>query len=155
VGKNLGLVDDAQLHGEIVYDRGQKKSIDWFLIFYDLVVFVEVKSARLALGARAADAGLLPALQRSIGSALGQIERSVTRLRAKDPAFSHIPHDRPIVGPVITAEPFYTANRMSSAPCCTRRRSGALDMCLRPVASSLVRTTFVRHDAFHSRIFSR
>ena len=49
VGRHLKTIEGAEVHPEIVYKKGQNRSIDWFLIFPSVVVMLEVKSARFGL----------------------------------------------------------------------------------------------------------
>ena len=48
VGRQLALIPDARLEGEVAYDgrSGEQLSVDWFVIFESCVVLVEVKSTR-------------------------------------------------------------------------------------------------------------
>ncbi|MGH3480392.1 MAG: hypothetical protein ACRDQD_26600 [Nocardioidaceae bacterium] len=122
VGRQLRLIENAEVHPEVVYGRPEKRSVDWFAVLPDLVILVEVKSSRLTLRSRAGDETLVPDLQRSLGKATEQLATSVERVRDGHAAFAHIPNDRPFVGLIVTAEPFYTANstfvrqRLGTAP---------------------------------------
>lgn len=109
IGRQLRTIDGADIHPEVVYGKGGgMKSVDWFVVTPDLVLLVEVKSKRLGPAARAG-ATLTHALKDAIHKARRQLDRTVGEIFDKNPAFSHIPTDRQIVGLVVTAEPFYTA----------------------------------------------
>lgn len=110
VGMQLASAGLLEIHGEITYDKGQCKSVDWFVVLPMLVVYVECKSARMTLGARAGDSTLADVLGRYLGKARSQINRSVSLVRERHEAFSHIPSDRQEIGLIVTAEPFYMAN---------------------------------------------
>lgn len=109
VGAQLGQLGDAQLIPEVVYD-GDQRSVDWFVVWPDLVLLVEAKSTRLTQAARMGTDALQADMERAIGRAFRQIERSATLVRERHPAFSHIPADREIVGLVATLEPYFLAN---------------------------------------------
>lgn len=108
VGRQLRLIAD-HLEGEITYDKGDK-SVDWIWITDRAVVLVECKSARMTLGARAADASLGSVVARSLGKAREQIDRTARLIQDRHPAFVHIPEGRPLIGLIVTAEPFYFGN---------------------------------------------
>lgn len=73
------------------------------------VILVECKAARLTLDAQAGGESLATVMQRYLGEAREQIDRTARLIRDAHPAFECIPKDRPIVGMVTTAEPFYLA----------------------------------------------
>lgn len=111
VGRQLKLIDGARVEPEIAYGKGGgEKSVDWFVLMPNLVVLVEVKSSRLGPAARAGEPGLMESLQNSLGRARKQLARTVTRLAEGHPAFSDIPTGQPILGLIVTAEPFYTGS---------------------------------------------
>ena len=78
------------------------------MILPHLVILVEVKSRRLGPAARAGDATLMNSLSETLGGARKQLTRTVSHLADNHPAFTHIPTDRPMLGLIVTAEPFYT-----------------------------------------------
>lgn len=109
-GEQLNTITGAVVYPEVVHGRGHDKSIDWFLVLPSLVVMVEVKSARFGLLDRAADPGFEASIQRVLKRAVEQILRTDKALDAQLPEFSHVPSDRPRIGLVVTAEPYYLAN---------------------------------------------
>lgn len=108
VGRQLGLIEGVDVHPEVRYTKSDL-SIDWFLVFPGVVVMFEVKSARFGLLQRAAD-GHEQHIRDKIGNAVKQLIRTHDLLDDDHPAFAHIPKDRPRIGIVTTAEPFYLAN---------------------------------------------
>lgn len=111
VGRHLELAEpDAEVHGEVTYGTPEQKSIDWFLVLPEVVVMFEVKSARFGLLERAGVLGFVDRSQQLINKAIGQLERSVAEMDARNPLFGHIPTDRPRIGVIVTAEPHYLAN---------------------------------------------
>ncbi len=109
VGRQLRLVPKATVLPEIVYD-GDQRSVDWFVIFDDLVVLVEVKSTRMSHLARMGGSKLKDDIERCIGKAYGQVERTHRLLAAGHPAFASIPADRSRIGIIVTLEPYWAAN---------------------------------------------
>jgi len=70
----------------------------------------EVKSGRLGTVHRAGGDGLDDRVSTLLNRANGQINRTIAEITAKNPQFSAIPADRPVLGIIVTAEPFYLAN---------------------------------------------
>jgi hypothetical protein len=107
----------VSVHPEVVYRVGKQeaKSIDWFVVFDDLVLLIETKATRSPLAARAADTTVQDAYTRTLGDAFGQIERTLGKIRADAPEFAHIPTDRPFIGMVATLDPWYVANSLGRA----------------------------------------
>jgi hypothetical protein len=112
VGKQLALVDGATIFPEVVYDKagGERRSIDWFVVFDDVILYVEVKSTRPTESVRAGDDAAADELRKSLAKAVNQITTTMSQVTNNHPAFSHIPHDRPIIGLIVTMEPFYVIN---------------------------------------------
>lgn len=108
VGRQLKLLDGITLHPEIEYAKAQR-SVDWLWVSESAVILVECKAARLTLDAQAGGDSLANVMQRYLGAARTQIDRTAKLIRETHPAFDHIPKDRPLVGMVTTAEPFYLA----------------------------------------------
>ncbi|MFJ3113739.1 hypothetical protein ACIPI2_07025 [Micrococcus luteus] len=109
IGRQLKLIEGAEVHPEISFGKGGgSKSVDWFVILPNLVLLVEVKSRRLGPAARAGDTALMESLTETLGGARKQLTRTVYHLAEKHSAFKHIPTDRPMLGLIVTAEPFYT-----------------------------------------------
>lgn len=90
--------------------RGGVDSSDWFLITPQMTVLIECKSARPGYTAKAGTPDGVKQANAVLGKAFGQIRSNADEIRTGNPAYSHIPTDRPLVGLVVTAEPFYTAN---------------------------------------------
>ncbi|WP_334147598.1 hypothetical protein [Microbacterium sp.] len=109
VGRQLRLIAGDHVEGEITYGKGDK-SVDWIWATDKAVVLVECKSARMTLGAKAADASLGAVVARSLGKAREQIDRTAKLIHDRNPAFAHLPDDRPVIGLIVTAEPFYFGN---------------------------------------------
>nr|WP_296778974.1 nuclease-related domain-containing protein [Rhodococcus sp. (in: high G+C Gram-positive bacteria)] len=113
VGRQLEVIaDERDLHGEITYNEGknQKKSVDYIWVTPKAVILVEVKSARMTLGARAGDASLATITERYLSKAREQLDTTANLITARTPPFDQFPTDRPIVGLAVTCEPFYLAN---------------------------------------------
>lgn len=109
VGRQLRLIPNATVLPEIVYDDDQR-SVDWFVIFDDLVVFVEVKSTRMSHLARMGGSKLRDDIERCIGKAYKQVKRTDQLLADGHPAFAEIPADRRRIAIIATLEPYWAAN---------------------------------------------
>jgi hypothetical protein len=90
--------------------RGGVDSSDWFLVTPQVTVLIQCKSARMGYAANAGTSDGVKQANTVLGKAFGQIRNNADEIRAGNPAYAHIPADRPLVGLVVTAEPFYTAN---------------------------------------------
>lgn len=111
IGRNLRLIDGAEIHPEVTYGpRKDMKSTDWFVVFPRLVMLVECKLKRIGLLGRAGDESLFKDFTNSVKRAYDQLKRSVDHLAAKIPEFSHIPTDRPLLALVVSAEPIYSGS---------------------------------------------
>lgn len=109
VGRQLRLIAGDHVEGEIRYGKGDK-SVDWIWVTERAVILVECKSSRMTLGAKAADASLGTIVARSLGKAREQIDRTAALIQNRHVAFAHIPEDRPVIGLIVSAEPFYLSN---------------------------------------------
>ncbi|HUP68582.1 MAG TPA: hypothetical protein VM142_02085 [Acidimicrobiales bacterium] len=119
IARQLDQLDDVAVVPEIEYEDG-RRSVDWFLVFGEVVVFVEAKITRLTESARLGTSTLGQDLDRTIGEAFEQIGRSLGLVQAAHPAFSAIPSDRPHVGLVITLEPYWMANSLQTRSLMTK-----------------------------------
>lgn len=109
VGMQLRSLQGAEVVPQIEYGNNER-SIDWFVIWPNLVLFVEVKATRMTLQARMGTDQLGEVLRRTIGWGFEQIGQSEHHVSNLHPAFGAIPRDRPHVGMVVTLEPYYLAN---------------------------------------------
>lgn len=118
VGRQLGLIAGAELHPEISYQEGrsQRASVDWIVVFPDLVLLVEVKSARPTQALRSGVEGAAKAFQQAFDKANRQLETTYTLIMERRAEFSRIPSDRPIAGIVVTLEDFHVANSAVHLP---------------------------------------
>jgi hypothetical protein len=113
VGRQLGLmVPEAELSPEIEYKVGRdlRKSVDWIWSSPRATVLFECKSARPTLGARAGDASLPQLVERTLVKAREQLDTTADLIRRQVPPFDQFSCRLPIVGVVVTCEPFYLAN---------------------------------------------
>ena len=85
---------------KITYGPHQgQRSVDWFAIFDDCVVLVEVKSTRPTEPVRLADSGLADALGGILSRAIGQLNKSAGLIRARDEALDRHPGRSTIARP--------------------------------------------------------
>jgi hypothetical protein len=109
IGTQLALLDHAQVHPEIVFGSPERRSVDYFVVTDEAIILVEVKAARPILASRL---GLVTAdddFTAKIGHARDQIENTAVLLADGHPALSHIPNDRPLLGLIVTLEPWHLA----------------------------------------------
>ncbi|WP_188295581.1 hypothetical protein [Streptomyces sp. CBMA156] len=114
VGRQLDLLDNATAFPEIKWQGDKKgengKSVDWIVVFPDLVLLVEVKSARPNADLRLGAENYAEKLARTPGEAFPQIERTDRLISEGNPAFAQIPPQLPRRGMVVTMEPFHLLN---------------------------------------------
>jgi hypothetical protein len=110
VGRHLALIPGATLHPEIVYGKNQAKSIDWILVFPDLVLLVEVKLARPKQAVQSGAKGAAEALRAALDKAHKQLDTTYELIQSRQPEFEHIPADRLTLGIVVTLEDFHVVN---------------------------------------------
>lgn len=108
VGRQLALLGGITLYPEIEYAKSQH-SVDWLWVSDAAVILVECKAARLTLDAQAGGDSLDTVMQRYLGAARKQIDKTARLIQEHHGAFDRIPKDRPVVGVVTTAEQFYLA----------------------------------------------
>jgi len=83
VGRQLDLLPDARVLPEIAHGRKESAlSVDWFAVFDDCVVLVEVKSTRPTEPVRLADGRAGEELRRMLGHAVDQLNTSAGRVRS-------------------------------------------------------------------------
>jgi hypothetical protein len=114
VGSNLRLIAGADVLPEIVYGVPEQKSCDFIVVLDEVVLLVEAKSARPSKQIRLGDDGDAEEIDKKIGHARDQLERTARLIKARDKSFAHIPADRPLVGLIVTLEPFHLRQTMSS-----------------------------------------
>ncbi|GAA1966361.1 hypothetical protein [Catenulispora subtropica] len=112
VGRQLRLISGATVIPEITYkqDGNTKRSIDWFIVFDKLVLLVEVKSTMPNRPVRLGSADAIPELAKKLEKAYSQIDNTAALIANQHPDFAAIPTDRPVLGMIVTLEPFHFAN---------------------------------------------
>lgn len=112
-GKQLALIAPAgTLTPELEYRvrKEARKSVDWIWQTPRATILIECKSARMTLGARAGDGSITDVVARSLGKARRQLDETARLIRGQVTPFDRFRTDVPIVGVIVTAEPFYLAN---------------------------------------------
>jgi hypothetical protein len=111
-GRQLREIPDSVTLPEIIYQQGKKqlKSVDWIVIFDNLVLLVEAKATRARLAARAGSEALEENIRKTLGHAFDQIDRTREAIMANVAEFTRVPKDRPFIGIVATLDPWYLAN---------------------------------------------
>jgi hypothetical protein len=122
IGRHLRLLPNAQVHPEIIHRYGRKgsqqlNSVDWIVEFPDLLLLVEVKATMPTEAVRLGDLDAAQAAWNKLIKASDQIDAVAGYLRDGHEAYAHIrPAGRPILGLVITLEPFYLINAYDLLP---------------------------------------
>lgn len=116
VGRQLGLLPDATVLPEIVYGQNQALSVDWIVVTEELVLLVEVKSVRPTAHLRLATERRVSELQRMLGRAYEQIDRTAALIASGHREFAKVPADRPVQGLIVTMEPFHIVNAPLQRP---------------------------------------
>jgi len=108
-GRQFGLVHGARLIPEITYGKPEQRTVDWFVVFDDLLLLVEVKAPRLTEAARLGDTALANDLERTIGKARRQIDRTAALVANEqaDLLSAGVPSDLPVRGIIVTLEPYH------------------------------------------------
>lgn len=112
-GRQLRHTGEHTVIGEFRWQqkrRGGVDSCDWFLITPQATVLIECKSARPGYMAKAGTPDGIEQANAALGKAFVQIKNNADQILAGNPDYAHVPADRPLVGLVVTAEPFYMAN---------------------------------------------
>lgn len=139
IGRQLSTLPDATVHSEIEYRDGKNrvKSIDWIVVFEDLVLLVENKATRLIAPARAGDANAQAVFTTTLAKAFEQIDRTHLAVRngVKEFADAGIPTDRPFLGVVATLDPWYMANGTAARSFLPRPQVATLVASMREIES--------------------
>lgn len=107
IGMHLKLIPNGVVLQEIEYAPSQY-SVDWIVVFDELVLLVEVKATRLTERARAGVPDALAAdIDRTLLRAHEQIEKTERLVRERHPSFAVVPADRPVMGLTVTLEPYW------------------------------------------------
>jgi hypothetical protein len=111
VGRQLQQMHSVTVHPSVQYGRDKRQSVDWIAVFDGVTVLFEVKSARPTEAVRIGSDEAAAALRRSLGGkAIRQIDVTAGLIRDQHEAFRFLPHYQPIVGLVVTLEPFHVIN---------------------------------------------
>ncbi|WP_282204273.1 hypothetical protein [Kitasatospora fiedleri] len=118
IGRQLRLLTDADVLPEISYmvGRQKKESVDWIVVFDDLVLLVEAKACMPTENACLGLAFGVDETVRKIGKAYDQINRTEQLIASRHPDFAAVPRDRPRHGIVVTLESFPIANAPVPVP---------------------------------------
>lgn len=109
VGAQLRLLHPEFVLHDVEYERG-RKTADWIVVLPKAVLIVEVKATPLTAAARAGTARLAGDLERTPGRAIEQIDRTAALIKNRHRALVAVPLDRPIVGLIVTLEPYFQCN---------------------------------------------
>jgi hypothetical protein len=110
VGRQLRTIPGAQVHPEIIYAKGEKRSVDWIVVCDKAVLLVEVKSVRPTDPVRLGSPAAWGELAKKLGHAYEQIAVTEQLIAAGQSEFSQIPQNLPRLGLIVTMEPFAFTN---------------------------------------------
>lgn len=112
VGRLLRLVGQDRVLAQIIWGKPEHRSVDFIWVTDGAVILIESKSARMSLAGRTDMKAMAKTAERYLVEGRKQIDATADVIRQKHPAFASIPNDRPIVGLVVTSEPFYLGNAL-------------------------------------------
>jgi len=97
---------------EVPYNEGKnaKLSVDYIVPFDQCVLLVDVKSTRPTEEIRLGGPGATDKLRALLNHGIDQLSNTARLITDKHPSFTHIPADRPIIGLLVTMEPFPMVN---------------------------------------------
>jgi hypothetical protein len=112
VGRHLQLLEPpglAKVYPAVRYTESgvEEESVDWIAVFPEMVLLVEAKTSRLTAESRLGLDRLSIDIERTLGTAYGQLQRSASLIREGRSEFSYIPVDRPLLGFAVTLEPYW------------------------------------------------
>jgi hypothetical protein len=98
VGRQLRLLRDVEVYSEISYypRKDLHKSVDWIVVFPNLVLLVEAKARRSTEQLRSGAAGAAEGLQQAFDKANRQLETTCDLIKARAPEFATSPQAGPL-----------------------------------------------------------
>ena len=144
-GRQLNHAGDLEVHPEVEW-KGNK-SIDWFVITPSATILVECKSARATMDTRVGAATTAKSMSDKLRKGFDQIDKTLKEIESQNPAFSHIPRDKPMLALVVTAEPLYNANFAEVRAHLPEPKVPILTVSLRDLEGLLTRPTDSLPDA--------
>ncbi|PZP13409.1 MAG: hypothetical protein DI611_14810 [Brachybacterium faecium] len=110
IGSHLRLLGPDMVEPGFQYGRDNRETVDFIVTLPEVVVLIEVKSVRPTAPVRAGDENAQPELKRMLNKGIKQLEQADQLIDEHHPAFTHIPHERPRVGLLVTLEDFHVLN---------------------------------------------
>lgn len=111
VGRHLALIPNTSVLPEFTYGKDKRLSVDWWLITQDAVVLVEVKATRPTESIRSGSESISDDLRDRLHRAVEQLDTSASLIDLNHPEVpGAIPRDKPMVGLVVTMEPFHAVS---------------------------------------------
>src|SRR5664280_3791077 len=109
VGEQFNLMHPEGVLPDVEY-RPSQRAVDFVIVLPDIVLLVEVKSARVAVPGRLNLGSFVRDVERDVGKAFRQISHTSRLITDGHQAFASVPPNRPLRGAVITAEPHHLIN---------------------------------------------
>ena len=109
VGSQIQALVGATVFREIVYQENKhsKKSADVIAVLPDLVLVIEAKASRMNAKSKSDVAPFYDDIAKKVIPAVDQVERTCQLIAQRKSEFLNIPGDRPIMGLVVTLEPYH------------------------------------------------
>ena len=108
VGKQLRLTP-GKVHDEVVFDgqSGEERSVDFIVELPEAVLLVECKAIPMRADGRRGQPQMQDDIAKAPGKAADQIDTTVALIHSNHPDFAFVPRDRPLVGLIVTLDPYY------------------------------------------------
>ena len=111
IGDQLRLMAEGVI-GEVEYTEGKnaKLSVDFIVPLEECILLVDAKSTRPTEEIRWGAAGAGQKLASLLNKGIKQLGNTARLITEQHPSFAAVPADRPIIGLLVTMEPFHTVN---------------------------------------------
>ena len=154
VGRQLRYTGKLDVRPEFRWKSksGVVHSTDWFLVTPCATILIECKSMRTTPEMRSGTRQGLVTTAEKLTKAFEQINDNARQLRARNPRFSDLPTDRPLIGLVVTAEPLYVANSSEVREMLPKTEIPTLTISLRDIENLAVLPPEILGDALCSLV---
>ena len=113
VGRQLDLLQHAAVHRAREYGSPKKETTDFLLVTDEAVILIEVKASRPVLAVRTGQTAGDDDVAAKVGHACEQIDNTASLIVSGDPVVADIPTERPVIGLVVTLEPWYMTETLA------------------------------------------
>ena len=155
VGRQLRHTGELDVRAEFRWVKnksGGMDSSDWFVVTPSATILIECKSVRMSPEMRGGTQEGLALTAQRLTKAYEQLNANVLQIRAGNPAFNHLPNERPLIGLVVTSEPMYGANSPEVREMLPAAELPILTISLRDVETLAVLPPDVLGEALYSLV---